>query len=181
MRKIIFLIMLLQGAGICQGAAVYEWKDNAGVLHFTDDPKKVPSRYRDKVQKRDMGGDETKKDATPPVQVIPSTPTPPIQPPPSAQPRADMLGGHSGGWWRNRFASLKTQIAALQGGLSGKEQRLNDVRRKHLIFQRPQDRTAANELASEIDRDQTRMKELEAELAALQQDADRAGVPPEWR
>lgn len=37
-------------------AAVYSWNDDAGGMHFTDDPMAVPRKYKDKTQVREDGG-----------------------------------------------------------------------------------------------------------------------------
>src|SRR5512139_3082604 len=31
-------------------ADIYRWEDEAGVLHFTDDPSSIPEKYRGRVQ-----------------------------------------------------------------------------------------------------------------------------------
>lgn len=57
----ILLGLLLAGAGLAQAAEIYQWKDAAGKVHYTDNPMNVPAQYRD--QKRDvrpLQGIETK-------------------------------------------------------------------------------------------------------------------------
>lgn len=45
--------------GSAFGQAVFRWKDNAGVLHFTDDFSSIPAEYRRK------SAEETRREATP--------------------------------------------------------------------------------------------------------------------
>ncbi|UFS69827.1 DUF4124 domain-containing protein [Geomonas sp. RF6] len=190
MRRVALItVLLLQMPLICQGAPVYEWKDSRGVLHFTDNIKNVPNSYRDKVRVRDFGPPEPSPQGAPGGAVgggtggAPGGSTAPAQTLPSVvgKPSGDTYGGRTGLWWRSRFETARTQIATLQNGLSAKQQRLTESRRRHVIFQRPKDRVASNELAAEIDKDQARITELQEELKILQQEADRAGVPAEWR
>ena len=42
----------------------YKWTDSEGVVHFTDDPNKIPPEYRERIEKeydfKDSGGESTK-------------------------------------------------------------------------------------------------------------------------
>jgi len=57
----------------CANAAFYQWTDEAGVVHMTDDPDKVPKQYRDKARR---------------LQLPDSPPAPAAAPAPQAAPRA---------------------------------------------------------------------------------------------
>ncbi|MDQ6959032.1 MAG: DUF4124 domain-containing protein [Mariprofundaceae bacterium] len=46
-----FAITLLMGMPV-SAASFYQWKDDAGVTHFTDNPDMVPPKYRNKVPQR---------------------------------------------------------------------------------------------------------------------------------
>lgn len=48
----VLLALLVAGAGLVQAAEIYQWKDAAGKVHFTDNPMNVPAQYRN--QKRDV-------------------------------------------------------------------------------------------------------------------------------
>ncbi len=149
-------------------ADTYQWVDDKGIVHFTDDPDRIPARY----QKR--------------VREIPS---------PKASPSSDdgvlqnqdtglepnLPGGLSEEEWRSRFAAIRTEMKDLREGLPKKQDELNQLRRMRVIHQRVQDRNAYVERKAEVDRDETRIKELEAQLSALEIEASRAGVPMEWR
>jgi hypothetical protein len=41
---------------ICSGAwaTVYQWTDSQGIVHMTDDPDKVPAKYRKVLKTREM-------------------------------------------------------------------------------------------------------------------------------
>lgn len=83
--------------------------------------------------------------------------------------------------WRSRFTTIRAQMKELQDGLTRKRETLDQLRRKRVIYQRAQDRSAYNEQLDEIERDEGRIKELEAQLNALDNEASRAGVPLDWR
>ena len=73
MRRALALIavvlLLLGSARGAALAALYEWTDDSGVRHLTDDPNQVPERYRSRVKER--------------VTAPPASPAPP---PPSTRP-----------------------------------------------------------------------------------------------
>ncbi len=169
MRYLLLLLMvLLAGAG---QAANYEWVDAGGVVHFTDDPGNIPEKYRDKAKKLENG-----------IQNIVSEPAPP----PTVTPITGGMteganAGHDEQWWRSRFAELRNEIKGVREGLPQKKEKLDALHRKRVIFQRGSDRVAYNDLAKEIVADETHLQELEEQLAALDQQAAKAGVPLEWR
>jgi hypothetical protein len=162
------LMVLLAGVG---QAATYEWVDAGGVVHFTDDPGNIPEKYRDKAKKQENG-----------IQNIISEPAAP----PAAATITDGMkeganAGHDQQWWRSRYAELRNEIKGVREGVPKKKEKLGDLRRKRVIFQRGSDRVAYNDLAKEIAADEARLLELEEQLAALDQQAAKAGVPLEWR
>ncbi len=50
-RFSIFLIILFVSIATPAWATVYKWTDENGIMHFSDDPKKVPEAYRGRVDK----------------------------------------------------------------------------------------------------------------------------------
>lgn len=154
-------------------AAVYEWVDDKGVVHFTDDADKVPAKYLKKVKER-----ESVKGT---VIITPSTGT--------ADGTKDL--GSTGapapvtrldeGLWRSRFQALREEKKQLEEGLVAKREKLNTLRRKKAIYGRGSDRTAFNDEFNDVAHDEARIKELEQKLVDLDAEAGKAGVPLEWR
>lgn len=174
MRFYVALCLILLAVAAAD-ASIFEWVDSEGVTHFTDNPDKVPEKYRKKVKERESVTVES-----PP----PATATPPAQPPPPAPAAGEdqrLRGGHDEAWWRTRFSAIRQELDGIQSDLPGKREKLSNLHRKRVLFKRSRDRTAYNELNAEIQRDEARTKELEEMLRVLEGDADRAGVPPEWR
>lgn len=155
-------------------AAVYEWVDDKGVVHFTDNADKIPPKYLKKVRERDNGAGS--------VTITP-------QAVPSDRPSDRQTGSAAGrerirndeGVWRSRFTSLREEKKRIELGLAAKREKLMTLRRKRTIYQRSTDRTAYNEQNAEIEQDEARIKELEKKLLELDAEAARAGVPMEWR
>ena len=154
----------------CAYASFYQWTDEAGVVHMTDDPDKVPKQYRDKARR---------------LQLPDSPPAPAAAPAPQAAPRAAAKqrlapGGHDENWWRVRFGGLRGELKALEDARKQKEQQLVELRRKKTIFQRARDRQAVNAKQAEIAADEARIGEVMNKITALELAASRAGVPSEW-
>ena len=154
----------------CAYASFYQWTDEAGVVHMTDDPDKVPKQYRDKARR---------------LQLPDSPPAPAAAPAPKAAPRAAAKqrlapGGHDENWWRDRFGGLRGELKALQDARKQKEQQLVELRRKKTIFQRARDRQAVNAKQAEIAADEARIGEVMNKITALELAASRAGVPSDW-
>ena len=87
-------------------AEVYRWTDATGKVHLTDNPDTIPPAYR--ARARASGSDTPAADATPTVNMRPSTPQPlPADHPPASQapvPATTPAAQH--------IAALEQQIAA---------------------------------------------------------------------
>lgn len=153
-------------------ADTYRWVDDKGVVHFTDDPDRIPSRYLKRVQEIPADPSSLQQD---------KAPAPLTAPPSQAGSGSILPGGLPEPAWRSRFTTIRAEMKALQDGLTKKREALDQLRRKRIIYQRSQDRLAYSEQADDIERDEVRSRELEAQLNALENEASRAGVPLEWR
>lgn len=155
-------------------AAVYQWVDDKGVVHFTDNADKIPSKYLNKVRERESVNGS--------VTVTPSTVKPSKQ---SDRGSGDAAGrvpvGENEEMWRSRFSGLREEKKQIEAGLEAKKEKLAILRRKKALYLRGSDRTAYYEKNTEIERDEARIKELEQRLRDLDAEAARAGVPTEWR
>lgn len=167
MRKMIALFIAMFAFSVAQ-AEVYQWVDRQGVVHFTDDLDNVPARYRKKVK--------TIESAAPGER-----PIPPAAAPAPAAKKAELYGGRDQNWWSTTFRMARGELRTAREQLAGKQESLTALRRKRVIYQRTRDRIAYNELKEEIGRDEEKIKQLQEKLANLESEADRAGVPPEWR
>lgn len=157
-------------AGFCSAAMAdtYQWVDDKGGVHFTDDPDRIPARYQKRV--REIPSPRATSPSDDGVLQNQDTGL-----------ESNLPGGLSEEEWRSRFAAIRTEMKDLREGLPKKQDELNQLRRMRIIHQRVQDRTSYAERKAAIDRDETRIKELEAQLSALEIEASRVGVPMEWR
>ena len=197
MRWTIALLMVMFACTFAQ-AEVYEWVDGQGVVHFTDQLDKVPARYREKVKRREsVSGEKV---------TVPSTPAPP--PAAESAPReqkAELYGGHGKEWWHASFKALRDERKDIQDKLPEKKETLSKLHRQWVISmgRTPKEgestsdpenyvtksalstpgkhREAYFDKKAEIEKDEARLKEIEQQLASLEADADRGGVPFEWR
>ncbi len=48
----VILLIILLPAGWIFGQEIYQWTDETGTVHFTDDPLKIPQKYTDHVEKK---------------------------------------------------------------------------------------------------------------------------------
>jgi len=177
MKKLLpALILTVLLFDVAAQAATYEWLDEKGVVHFTDDPDRIPAKYLKRVKERDSVKGEVSKPALPPVTESAA---------PAASDDTDngsrLFGGYGEDWWRSGFATLRAEIKSLEDGLTVKRENLNVARRKRVIYQRGSDRVSFNDLNDEIKRDEAKIKELQEKLNALDTEASRVGVPLEWR
>lgn len=162
-------------AGVAQGET-YEWLDDQGVVHFTDNPDKIPGKYRKRVKERASVTGEAQR--TPPTQEKPPVEAGGGTP---LTPKEELYGGHNKAWWRSSFTSLRNELKGIEERLPAKKEQLVELRHRRTVYQKGRDRVAYNELSTDIARDEARIKELQDKIAVLDADAAKAGVPVEWR
>jgi hypothetical protein len=172
-KPFVYVILLAGAMPVAAHAAVYEWTDDKGVVNLTDNPDKIPAQYRKKARKQDV---ETRGEPHRPAQT--SVPEAAEKTEPSAP---QLIDGHDAAWWHDRFVALRDDQKRISDGLPEKKERLTQLHRKHVIYQRSRDRVAYNSLNDEIQQDEARIKELQGSLEQLEAEADRLGVPKDWR
>jgi hypothetical protein len=98
MRKIGLLIFIgwLISSSFAIGQEVYQWVDEKGTVHFTDDLSLVPERYRNQVQKK-----KPPKEPSPPLSPQVSKEEEMEKKSPSASEGRDLIG-RGEEWWRNK-------------------------------------------------------------------------------
>jgi hypothetical protein len=171
-RALLVLVVLLQLSAPSAQAAIYQWIDAKGVTHFTDNPDKIPKAYQKKARRLELSEEPAHSRVSAPE---------PQSAPTGVNPQALEYGGHNEQWWRGRFSALRDELKRLQDGLPAKQALLVELRRKRVIFTRAQDRVAFNKMQDEISADETRISALQDQIATLELDAGKAGVPKEWR
>lgn len=171
------LLVLLQISANFALASFYQWTDTRGVIHFTDDPDKIPRPYQKKAKELNLR-DQPAPEAGASPRTAPATSAPGATAGPS---EVQAPGGHPEKWWRSRFAALRGELETLQKGLPEKRAALLELRRKRALYGRGSDREAQSILQSAISADEERIAVLVNQIGLLEQDAARAAVPAEWR
>jgi hypothetical protein len=176
MRHFILILLLLALPALCS-AQIYKWVDEKGHTGYSDDLGKVPSKYRDNAfvdegqepaveivegsepdkepKKRTDAKEEQKKDSKAQDKEKPT------------------FEGKSGEVWKKDFASQKFQVKSLEEQLIGIKERMADAgkmsRGEYLTLQNTQ-------------RDlEVRIEKAQKKLDALNDAAENAGVPAEYR
>ena len=161
MKGIIVFVGIMLMAAVAS-ADTFQWSDSQGV-HFTDDIDKVPAKYRNKAQKVDV---------TPVIQQEQTE---------EQAPAAKTHGGQGEEWWRSRFRALRDEMKSIQDKLPEKKEKFASRHRRYVIFSKPSDRVAENDLDNDIKNDEARIEDIRRQLADLDVEASKAGVPMEWR
>jgi hypothetical protein len=177
MKYALFLILTVFLFSINAQAALYQWKDDRGVINFTDNPDSIPAKYRKRVKKRPSINIE---DAESAGQQEEGESPQVAEPAPTYENQA-LYGGHNEDWWRSRFNSQRDELKRIQDGLPAKKEELDAARRKMAIYAYPRYRKAYYDLLADIEKDNARIKELNNQLESLDNEASRAGVPMDWR
>lgn len=160
-------------------AGVYQWTDSHGSVHFTDNPLSIPARSSNRVIKRESikgvaTPQQDRKEET--ARTIPKN------------NKTDLYGGHDESWWRDRYASLRSQIRQIKESTPGKQTLLRELHYNkaasaygHYKGSYSENRTAYRQLYQEIKNDEAKLVELEKDLESIEVEASRNGVPFDWR
>ncbi len=175
--SLFFIAVLL--ISVSAHAALYEWKDDKGVVNFTDNPANIPAKYLKRVKKRPSINVAPTETGTAPAQAT-GQPTP--APAEAARGGAGPLyGGHNEDWWRSEFGRLRDELKSIQDALPAKRDALEQARRTMTLFTYPRNRQAYYNQLADVEKDEARIRELNNQLEKLDNEASRAGVPFDWR
>jgi hypothetical protein len=131
---LLLIIGLLLFSPLVFAQEIYEWADEKGTVHFTDDFSQIPEKYQDQVKKK----------KTPPEPA----PSPSIKPPQGKAPpepsveKKDILGRGEDWWrdkameWRQNLIKAQKDYAAAEAALKAKDKELEDAKFKPKSFQR---------------------------------------------
>jgi Domain of unknown function (DUF4124) len=171
----------------------YQWEDDQGGIHFTDNADKVPAKYRTNVRQREsMNADERST-------VTPAPHAEPLQEVQQKQRVEELFGGQPLSYWRQRFGVLEREIAAASARLSEKQAALQkahhayrvslgstqvknkDSVKSYALNTIGAKRKAYYDLQAEVADEEAKVKELQGQLATLQAEATAAGLPADLR
>lgn len=179
MTRFACTVMILALA-VAAHADIYKWVDQGGTVHYTEDPGKVPKKYRNKVTVIPEGGapaaevtetvaDQGAKEngSATGDKGAENTPVP------KQEKKKAVYGGKDEDAWKTEFRTLRSEIKATEAELAARQARMANPgtmsRGQFLGIQRE---------AKGIEETLTG---LNARLNALEESAQRAGVPLELR
>jgi hypothetical protein len=136
-RTILLLIIgLLLFSPSIYGQETYQWVDEKGTVHFTDDLGKIPEKYQDQVK-------EKKTPPEPAPAPSPSTRPPQGKAPPEPSVEKKDILGRGEDWWRDKAMEWKQKLikaqkdyAAAQTALQAKDKELQQSIYKPDSFKR---------------------------------------------
>lgn len=175
MRSFTLTLMVLVFPVICS-AEIYKWVDDRGQTGYSDDLGKVPRKYRDRAvaaEKQEQAVEIVEKSE-------PEKPSRKGVPAKGDQPVGDdrdkaksAFDGKSGEAWKQDFARQKHEVKSLEDQAIGIKERMTDgskmSRGEYITLQNTQ---------RDLD---VRIGKVKKKLDALNDAAENAGVPGEFR
>ena len=176
---LIFIGLILYGA-VSWGQEIYQWTDEKGILHFTDDMSLVPERYRNQVQKKK----------------VPKEPSPLPRPPDTTEEKEEISSpvpeqkdtvGRGEEWWRMKVEEWNEKLLLANQNYEtayaewkAKEKELEESKFKPKSLQR--------KLMAEMKLLEDRMKEWEKQKEeaknmlenVLPKEAEEFKADPDW-
>ncbi len=152
-------------------ADIYQWEDAAGVIHFTDDMKKVPDKYRDKV--RVQKSIAPSSDTTAPQNNVKDDG--------KAVSDDELYGDYTLQWWLETFRKKKNEVSQAVSLIETKKkfaQMFESGRRFGQVYEQA-DVEKYNAYKAELPADEQRLHDLDEEVAELKRKAAILGVPRE--
>jgi hypothetical protein len=170
------LLALASGAG---AAGIYQWTDSKGVVHFTDDPGKVPKKYHDTVLEVQPPDEESEPNGTPSPEGRPtSKPVPAPDADEYSPSEAVDAYGHNRDWWRQRVQEWRDKKAEAQAKLADAQERLG---RERFLNQTAGNMKRIQDISAEVSMFEEQVREAEHMLAEeLPDEARKAQAPPGW-
>ncbi len=160
MRSLVVAALLLAALSRPGPAEIYQWTDETGTVHFTDELSAVPPALRDKVRplRRE-----------PPIAVHAPPPAYP------AAPQAPAPPGAGEAPWTEEATDPVTEAEQLRAKIAAKEQLIESVDKKRSLatnplrnrFVAPADMELYRKYEAELPGDRERLKALESRIDSL--------------
>lgn len=175
MKTLFILLILLVFFSPAYGATIYRWVDKEGVVNFTDDYNKVPSEYRDRVEK-EIGEDTPRGEILAPPQTS-------LQE--NEETKKDLYGRDET-WWRDKVRSWKDRIREATANYESSKKKFID-REGELSRIRFGSKARHRIIIQEMDQLKEEMRKYEAQIAEanemlnkLSKEAEESKANPDW-
>lgn len=162
------LVLVLVVSGVASGQ-LYEWTDDRGVVSYSDDPDRIPAKYRNRAKMREDTMKES-PDARGTERVKPATK-------PDASPAGPKLyDGRALPWWQSTYDSRVRQVEALKSELGRLKEEQIIARRKKVTLSRMTDRKLLAEKTQAVADKEAQVKSAEQDLVEFRSYAERSGL-----
>jgi hypothetical protein len=161
-------------------ATFYEWTTPDGVIGLTDDPGRIPNKYRKTAKPFDSSGDASysTQPETNTGQPPPSSPESPSAPATSTTNPVDQ-NGHDRAWWQARVQQLKSERTDLAGQQEQTQKKFNEI--QYFGRQTYGELNEQQVLREQIDDMTDQIKQIDQQLTIdLPNEARQAGAPLGW-
>jgi len=161
-------------------ATFYEWTTPDGVVGLTDDPGRIPDKYRKTARPFDSSGDSSysTQPATNAGQPHPS-PSDSDSSPAASTTNAVDQNGHDRAWWQARVQQLKSERADLAGQQEQAQKKFNEI--QYFGRQTYGELHEQQLLREQIDNMTEQIKQIDQQLTIdLPNEARQAGAPVGW-
>ncbi len=148
-RIMLFVLVAMITLPLIAGSQeTYQWVDEKGTVHFTDDVGKIPEKYQDQVKEKKTPKEPAPARSPSPAPAPARSPSPSIRPPQGKAPpepsveKKDILGRGEEWWrdqaseWKQRLIKAQKDYEAAQAALKAKDKELEDAKFKPKSFQR---------------------------------------------
>ena len=175
MRKVLISIFIFWVfVSMAYGATTYKWVDKEGVIHFTDDPTKIPSQYRNRVETEER--EDSKKVETPaPASVTPQK---------SEGVRVDRYG-QGEDYWKDQVQPWKKQLKEATENYESTNRKIDSkLEEQSGRFLTPTQvkmkRVEMDQLREDKSKYEAQMREAKERLNKIAKEAEEAKADPEW-
>ncbi len=175
MKKVmmsIFVLSVLASTGY--GGAVYKWVDKDGVVNFTDEYDQIPSEYRERVQKEELGESQDVETPTPPL----------VSTHESEGTKVDIYGKGEDYWkakvhpWKKQLQEAGENIESITRIITEKTE--EEAGKNLSRAQRNTGLADRNRLLEELSKYQAQVRKANEMLSKIAKDAKEAKANPEW-
>ena len=124
MTMLFILLGMITLPFVAGGQQIYQWVDEKGTVHFTDDVSLVPEKYQDQVKEKKTPRAPA---SSPPVKFTRDKPPKEVQEEPE---KKDILGRGEDWWrdkameWKQKLTKAEKDFADAQTALKAKEKEL---------------------------------------------------------
>jgi hypothetical protein len=195
MKKTILFILvgMITLPFVAGGQETYQWVDEKGTVHFTDDFGQIPEKYQDQVKKTPDESAPSSPIKSPRGKARPApdaikSPRDKALPAPDAADveKKDILGRGEDWWrelameWKQKLIKAQEDHAAAQESLRAKDKELEDAISKPKTFQRKL-QNEAKVLEQKVNEQKSRVDEAKNMLEKLlPKQAEEFKADPSW-